>query len=169
MSLLMRRRALLSAINKVKNLFHIDKVTIHSQGGGKLTKENNSLKFDNTTIYNNYMTIYRNCVELKPNTNYTCRAFVTVTNNGSTNGEHSVGSMARSLKLQTVAQTFDSKAIYIVNAYNNGYFLDGEVITKFTTPADLSEYKYIVTRMADNMTVIFKDIVIVQGDTIPEY
>lgn len=169
MSLLMRRRALLSTLTKVvKNLFHLDKVTIYNQSnGGKIKKENNSLIFDNfASNWTNYMTIYRNCVDLKPNTNYICRAFVTATNNGSANGEWSAGSMMRSLRLQTVAQNFDTKAFYIINGYNPVKGANGEIITEFTTPADLSSYKYICTRLADKISVTFKDIVIVEGDAI---
>ena len=168
MSLLMRRRALLSAIDKVKNLFHIEKVSVYGSGF-TFKKENNSLIYETKSTNNLYLTFNSACIDLKPNTKYTCRAIVTEINNGSVNGAHIAGTMQRCLKLQTKYMTYDTKSIYIVNGYTGGYTgAESEIITKFTTPADLSEYKYVATRMADNMTVIFKDIVIVEGDTIPD-
>ena len=154
------------------NVFNYDKVSIYSYGsGGQFTKQDNGFTFNNPKTFNNYMTMNSSCLNLKPNTKYICRAIITPTNNGSTTGEAASGSMTRSLRLQTVAQTFDSKAIYIVQGYNLGKLYEGEVITRFKTPADLSSYKYITTRLSDKISVTFKDITIMEdvGQTIDKY
>lgn len=160
MRLLQHRRALMGALNKINNLFDIKKVVFNSEYCS-IKKENNSLVFT-TGAYNTYpSTLNLNGFNLKPNTNYTCRALVTEIDNGSKDPSWS-GSMRRCLKLQTLRATFDSKSIYIVNGSSGYKGADSEIITKFKTPADMMSYKYVVTRMADNMTVIFKDIIITE-------
>jgi hypothetical protein len=153
------------------NVFDIDKVSFYHDYA-TFKKENNSLIFKTAKILSVYPTSSNmNAFNLKPNTKYICRALVTEINNGSSN-ESASGTMRRSLKLQTLRATYDEKAIYIVNGYSGGYKgADSEIITKFKTPADMTSYKYVVTRMADNMEVIFKDIVIMEdaGQTIDEY
>lgn len=160
MRLLERRRTLMSVLNKIINFFDISKV-VFSSGYCSIKKENNSLVFT-TGTYNTYPSTWTlNGFNIKPNTNYICRALVTEIDNGSKDPSWSA-SMRRSLKLQTLRETFDSKSVYIVNGSSGYKGADSEIITKFKTPADMTSYKYVVTRMADNMTVIFKDIVITE-------
>ncbi len=160
MNLIEHRFYLLSAINKIKNLFNIKLVSFYHDYA-TFKKENNSLIFKTSSITNAYpSTSNINGFDLKPNTKYVCKAIVTEIDNGSKNPSAS-GTMRKSLKLQTLRATYDSNSIYIVNGWKTS---GGEVITEFKTPANMTNYKYVVTRMADNMTVIFKDIVITEAE-----
>ena len=159
-----------------KNLFDYNNVIFKANvPSAIITKENNGFTFTalSSSAYFNTSNISAFC--LKPNTTYTSRATVTLIDNGSSNVGES-GSMGLSLILQTNS-TFDSSGkgkIYIVDGYQNntGVFNKvgtHEIVTTFTTPADMTDYNYIVTRASNNTTVIFKDIQIALGATATEY
>lgn len=157
-----------------KNLFDYDNVNfmIGTSGNNIIDcKENNSFNIDNSNNYNSYYhTTDINAFNLKPNTTYTSKAIITLIDNGS-NNINEAGSMSTSLRLQT-NRAFDAGAIVIVNGYK---ITDGnkvgtyEVITTFTTPKDMTNYKYVATRLASYTQVIFKDIIITEGVSVGEY
>ena len=159
-----------------KNLFDYNNVIFKANvPSAIITKENNGFTFTalSSSAYFNTSNISAFC--LKPNTTYTSRATVTLIDNGSSMLGES-GSMGLSLLLQTNV-TYDSSGkgkIYIVDGYQNntGVFSTvgtHEIITTFTTPADMTDFKYIVTRVSNNTTVIFKDIQIALGATATDY
>lgn len=159
-----------------KNLFDYVNVIFKANLPSVITtKDNNGFIFTapSSSAYFNTSNISAFC--LKPNTTYTSRATVTLIDNGSSSIGES-GSMGLSLILQTNS-TYDSSGkgkVYIVNGYqnNNGVFNKvgtHEIITTFTTPSDMTDFKYIVTRVSNNTTVIFKDIQIALGNTATDY
>lgn len=160
-----------------KNLFDYDNVNFKRQNpvfiDPIVTKINNGFKFDCTTATRFAYTTNISAFHLKPKTTYTSRAIVTLINNGSSNiGE--AGSMGMSLLLQT-NNNFDSSGkgkVYIVDGYTNYNGVSvgtHEIITTFTTPADMTDFKYVVTRVANKTTLIFQDLQIELGDTSSEY
>lgn len=162
-----------------KNLFDYDGVDFKNEDTIlqpiTFVKENNSLQFTNThTQYPKYA-YTENISEfgLMPNTTYTSKVIVTLLDNGTSNIEQA-GSMSLSLLLQT-NNNFDSSGkgkVYIVNGYNPKYYTNPgtyEFITTFTTPSDMTDFKYIVTRLPNNTTTIFKDLQIEEGTTATDY
>lgn len=134
---------------------------------------------------NNYCAADSAFLKLKPNTAYTSRVTITLTDLGSTD-LGAAGSMAASLMMQA-NDSFDLTSLnkfYIVNGYNNTLSPDYRistkadgiprvVITQFTTPSNLSDLSYIATRLANYTEITFKDLMIVEGtyteETFPEY
>lgn len=135
-------------------------------------KENNSFQFTNTNTGVACYAYTENISELglMPNTTYTSKVIATLLDNGSSNIGQS-GSMSLSLVLQTNTSYDSSREdkLYIVKG--NNYCTPGtyELITTFTTPSDMTDYKYIVTRLANNTTIIFKDLQIELGTTATAY
>ena len=132
--------------------------------------ENGNLEFSavsNSFFYSRNISAFN----LKPNCTYTCTATVTLVDNGSTN-LGGAGTMGLSLLLQT-NPSFDSSGkgkVYIVNgsAKNNkpGTY---KIITTFTTPADMTDFTYIATRLSDNTTVTFSNMQIQAGTVSTDY
>ena len=153
-----------------KNLFDYSGVEFNkSATNSTYVKENNgfTLTAGSSTAY--FHTKNVSAFHLKPNTTYTSKATVTLTDNGSSNISEAA-SMSLSLLLQTNS-TFDNSGkgkIYIVNGSKNGVGTH-EIITTFTTPADMTDFQYVVTRLSNNTTVIFKDIQIELGTTATDY
>lgn len=153
-----------------KNLFDYSGVKFNkSATNSTYVKENNgfTLTAGSSTAY--FHTKNVSAFHLKPNTTYTSKATVTLTDNGSSN-INEAASMRLSLLLQTNS-TFDSSGkgkIYIVNGSAKGVGTH-EIITTFTTPADMTDFQYVVTRLSNNTTVIFKDIQIECGSTATDY
>ena len=130
------------------------------------TKDSNSITFIDTTLYNNYMyTDYTGF--LKPNTTYTVSAKVTKIINQESGT--SAGSMEGALWLQANSSWDSGNKIAIVGKS----VTYGEIITTFTTPADMSRYQYIVTRTAGGFSYKFENIMFVEGtytsETMPDY
>lgn len=161
---------------KRNNLFDYDSVGFKNSDLAckpiTIVKENNSFQFTNTDTGVACYAYTENISELglMPNTTYTSKVIATLLDNGSSNIGQS-GSMNLSLILQTNT-SYDSSQedkLYIVKG--NNYYTPGtyELITTFTTPSDMTDYKYIVTRLANNTTIIFKDLQIELGATATAY
>ncbi|MCH5190476.1 MAG: hypothetical protein J1F37_07940 [Oscillospiraceae bacterium] len=113
----------------------------------------------------------------KPNTTYTSKATVTLTElSGSETASDGAGSAALTLYLADNAN-FSSNLnpkIAIVNGYiketNNGKRPGTyEITTTFTTPDDLSPYQYLNTRLANNTSVRYENIMICEGTEPQDY
>ena len=161
---------------KRNNLFDYDSVGFKNSDLAckpiTIVKENNSFQFTNTDTGVACYAYTENISELglMPNTTYTSKVIATLLDNGSSNIGQS-GSMNLSLILQTNT-SYDSSQedkLYIVKG--NNYYTPGtyELITTFTTPSDMTDYKYIVTRLANNTTIIFKDLQIELGSNATDY
>lgn len=154
-----------------KNIFNYDGVAFIANFPNVSTfvKDNNTLKFTTTERMVYFATTDIESFNLKPNTTYTSRTIVTLTDNGSS--AIYAGSMHLSLMLQTNG-TYDSSGkakVYVVNGANLEKAGTYEIVTTFTTPEDMSDYKYIVTRLGDNCSVIFKDLQIELDSTATSY
>lgn len=150
-----------------KNLFNYDDVAFN---GISVVKENNSFRFINNSTNGYYFaTTDVSSFNLKANTKYTSRVTVTLTDNGSSSIY--AGSMHLSLMLQTNG-TYDSSGkakVYVVNGSNLEEAGTYEIVTTFITPADMTDYKYIVTRLGGNCSVTFKDLQIELGSNATSY
>ena len=155
-----------------KQLFDIDSLVYTSD---LVTNANGKLIFDNSALQaaKYIFTDSVTAIKLKPNTTYTsrCKFKATLVNSGGQSG----GSMSRALRLQT-NKDFDGNAIVIFGdalQYGVDTNLEGIIYSKFTTPADLSEYKYLVTRMRGYSIKEFSELMLVEGEytesNFPEY
>lgn len=153
------------------NMLDLENVTFSSfQPGATWNIENGNIEFNaasNSFFYSRNISAFN----LKPNCTYTCTTTVTLVDNGSTN-LGGAGTMGLSLLLQTNA-SFDSSGkgkVYIINGYSNANKAGTyKLITTFTTPADMTDFTYIVTRLADNTTVTFSNIQIQAGTMSSDY
>lgn len=101
---------------------------------------------------------------LKPNTTYTVTSIVTKIVNQD--GGESAGSMEYIWYLQD-NNTFSSSSNKLLVLGKQGK-QDKNSVT-FTTPEDMREYKYIVTRLSGYSTYIFEDIQFEEGSTATSY
>ena len=149
------------------------------------TKEDDNVFIFTSILSNNPYahTMQISNFNLKPNTTYTSRVYITLIDNGSSN-QRGGESMGASLLLQDNNNYANSVKMYIVDGYSSrdgGKYkvdtvFDGEphiLITTFTTPEDLTPYQYITTRLATNTQVKYENLMIVEGtytaETFPEY
>lgn len=156
-----------------KQLFDIESLVFSSSSA---TNSNGKLIFDNSSnssaLYVPTENIF--ALKLKPNTTYSsrCRYKATFIRNDGSSG----GSMSRSLTLQTV-ETFE-QGDYKIRIFGDNISLteeykEGIIYGKFTTPADMSEFKHLVTRPNGYCVTEFSELMLVEGDytesNFPEY
>ena len=155
-----------------KQLFDIDSLVYTSN---LVTNANGKLIFDNSTASgaNYFATESVTAIKLKPNTTYTsrCKFKATLVNSGGISG----GTMSRALRLQT-NNNYDTNSILIfgdIKEYSGGEYLESVIYNKFTTPDDLSKYKYLVTRSTGYSIKEFSELILVEGEytesNFPEY
>ena len=170
----LRRRMLLSTnVKSISNLFDYNLTVFARQNSAYpdvVEQTSNSVTVSsnpNTSATASYF-YAENILELKPNTTYTSKCTVILEDNVSPN-LGAAGSMACSMFCQD-NKTFSSTKFKIVDAYavsNNGKNVGTyEVYTTFTTPNDLTSYKYIVVRASKLTSLTFKDLILVEGDSI---
>lgn len=165
------------SVGDMANLFNFNDINFKNQNSSfklNIEKQDNSIIIDNSTNQGGSYAYTNNieCLNLKPNTTYTSKAKVILscTQTGGT----SAGSMAGCLYLQT-NNTFDTGTKYLIVG-ETGFIEShkGEeyiVYSTFTTPTDMTEYKYLATRVTGYGIITFSDIVLVEGsynkDTFP--
>lgn len=130
------------------------------------TSVSNKIVFDNSTSSSANYSRTENIEELnlKPNTTYTSKAKVTLEK--VQDGGASAGSMVGCLILQTSSSWASDTKYYIVGEQNVLESNAGKTITvysTFTTPSDLSGYKYLVTRLTGYSKITFENIILVEG------
>jgi hypothetical protein len=159
---------LIAASEGIRNLFNYSLLNFKSGSGsyGIITNTPNSITFD--CVSEGIASVYfyaANQLNLKPNTTYTSKCKVICVDNGSTN-TGAAGSMILSLLVQDT-MSWGTKKFYLVNGYKasiTGKEGTYEVYTTFTTPDDLTDYKYIVTRVSSLTSVTFENLKLVEGE-----
>ena len=168
--LMLRRRALMMGMtNRINNLFDYNELSFVSASGaaGSIMLSSNSITFKSVDSSSGAIYFYTgNKLELKPNTTYTSKCKVICVNNGSPSLT-GAGTMVLSLLVQD-AKAWGTTKFYLVDGYTasskSGKAGTYEIYTKFTTPADLSTYKYIVARLSALTEVTFDNLILVEGD-----
>lgn len=152
-------------LGSYRNLFDLSKLTFN---GGGATKVGKSIVHVNDTANATYASSFdASCISLKPNTTYTSRCFLTI--EASQAVVQTAGAMHGKIMLQTVNTWTDNNnrlsiAGYPTTTYAPDTLERTEIYLTFTTPSNVSDYKYLVFRTSSYTTSTFENIEIVEGE-----